>query len=409
MTSYNFKRKSDESIEQYHIRLFDDMNIHEASSEELAHYLNLEYGSNYSESKWRKDYSQYRKWKEFIDSSNSTDVSEYKYKETTEIFKDGSQNSDKLIKMSENQSKSPEYLLKAHGFDVNEWEITNARNSIWNSGVDNTLYSSKITVKPLTSGFNVEKFVELIKNIKPKHIKQPLESTDRLLTIPFVDLHFGINSLLDYQNKVDETFEIIDSKIWDTIYLQIGNDALHVNNHKNQTANGTQIEGVDLDKATEELYKFYVPILEKSLEKSKNVVVDYVPGNHDSDITWMFVKMLAKQYPQIKWNTEIEAKKMFKWNNIFICGVHGEKGLARITKALITEYRDYMVGAKTVEIYSGHLHSERVKDEFGILVRTLPTSAKVDSWHKSQTFEGSVKASQLFEYDKDKLKVIHYV
>lgn len=40
------------------------------------------------------------------------------YKETTEILTNGIQRSDKLIKMSEEQSKDVNYLLKAHGFDV---------------------------------------------------------------------------------------------------------------------------------------------------------------------------------------------------------------------------------------------------------------------------------------------------
>ena len=57
MTSYNIKRKSDESLTDYHVRLFDDIPIHELSSDELALVLNEEYGVNYSESKWRKDYS----------------------------------------------------------------------------------------------------------------------------------------------------------------------------------------------------------------------------------------------------------------------------------------------------------------------------------------------------------------
>lgn len=344
---------------------------------------------------------------------NPKDIETPAYKETHELVAGGVQKSDKLIKMNAQQAKDANYILQAHGFDTEEWEIVNAKNNIWNvnskvQGVQ-TLYSSKITVKPKNSGFNIDKFLEKIENIKPKYIKQPVESTERLLTISYVDLHFGINTVNDYQQKLDETIEIMESKSYDTIYVPIGNDLLHVNTFKNQTANGTQIESVDLDKASDDAYEFYTIVLDNALKNSKNVVADYIPGNHDSDISWMFVKMLAKQYPQIKWNTSIDAKKILRWKNIMLLNLHGESGMNRVANTLITEYRDLMVGANCVEIHSGHLHSEKVKDNFGILVRTLPTSAKTDTWHKNQSFEGAVKASQLFEYNKDKLKVIHYV
>lgn len=334
------------------------------------------------------------------------------YKETHELVAGGLQKSDKLIKMNAQQAKDIDYVLNAHGFN-DEWELVNAKNNIWNvnsklQGVQ-TLYSSKITVKPKNSGFNIDKFLEKIENIKPKYIKQPVESTERLLTISYVDLHFGINTVENYQKKLDETIEIMESKKYDTIYIPIGNDLLHVNTFKNQTANGTQIEAIDLDKASDDAYEFYTTVLEYALKNAVSVVADYIPGNHDSDISWMFVKMLAKQYPQVKWDTSIDAKKMLRWKNVMLVNLHGESGMNRVANTLITEYRDLMVGASCVEIHSGHLHSEKVKDNFGILVRTLPTSAKTDTWHKNQSFEGAVKGSQLFEYDADKLKVIHHV
>jgi len=92
-----------------------------------------------------------------------------------------------------------------------------------------------------------------------------------------------------------------------------------------------------------------------------------------------------------------------------LVNLHGDKGINRVAKTLVTEYRDLMVGAKTVEIHSGHLHSQKVNDEYGILVRTLPTDAKTDDWHRDNSFEGAVKVSQLFEYNENILKTIHHV
>lgn len=410
---YNFNRLPDETAFQQLVRIsVDKVNkLHNMDWIDVKETFNFEHSAE-SLRKYAVGWNMIKQQESNCKSDEEISTEQMKYRNTTEIKGDGSFSSDKLISMNEEQSKNPDYILEAHGFDKNKWELVSAKNSIWNAnGKDETktLFSSKVSVKPKVNGFDMDKFLEKIEDIKPKYRKQLVESTDRLLTLSFVDLHFGINSCSDYQQKLDETIEIIQSKNWDTIYIPLGNDALHNNNHSGKTANGTQIETVNMDYATEEFYKFYTILIEESLDNSINVVADYIPGNHDADISWMLVKMLAKMYPQIKWNTSMEVKKMFKWKNVFLVNLHGERGLNRVAKTLITEYRDYMVGANTIEIHSGHLHSERVKDEFGILVRTLPTSAKTDDWHRDMSFEGSNKISQLFEYDSDELKVIHYV
>lgn len=335
------------------------------------------------------------------------------YKESTEILAGGVQKSDKLVKLSDKELKDPDYIMQIHGYDPNEWELVSSKHNMWNTndkkrGVQ-TLYASKISVKPKKEFIDIDKFIAKIDKIKPVFIKQPIESTQRMLEIPFVDMHFGINSYEYYLEKLNETVEIIESKKWHTIYIPIGNDLLHNNDHKGKTANGTLIQSVDMDEAWENAFKFYSVIYEKSLENAENVVSDYVQGNHDADLSWAFVKALSKQYPQIKWDTSMEVKKHFKWEGIYLINLHGDKGLARVADTLIKEYRNNMINASTVEIHSGHLHSEKVIDKFGVLVRTLPTSAQTDDWHRDNSFEGAVKTSQIFEFDAKKLKRIYLV
>ena len=122
-----------------------------------------------------------------------------KYKEQTDVNKDGSYTSDKLIEINEEDLKDPEFLLNAHGFDSMKWELVSARNSIWNqgskSGVKN-LYSSKINVKPRTdiSQIEIEKFYEdLVRNYNPNREFWLKSKTDSgiLYEIPIMDLHYG--------------------------------------------------------------------------------------------------------------------------------------------------------------------------------------------------------------------------
>lgn len=64
------KRREDESFMEYHIRLFENKDEYIIDKFEVTELLNKEYGSSYDESKWRKDYAQYLKWKDFIISQN---------------------------------------------------------------------------------------------------------------------------------------------------------------------------------------------------------------------------------------------------------------------------------------------------------------------------------------------------
>jgi len=90
------------------------------------------------------------------------------YKEVNEYKADGSQVSDKLIRINEQDMKNPSKLLDSHGFDPSEWELVNARNSMWNSSVDKTLHSSRITVKPKVNGFDINGLVKVLKSeVKP--------------------------------------------------------------------------------------------------------------------------------------------------------------------------------------------------------------------------------------------------
>lgn len=64
------KRKEEESFTEYHIRLFENAKDYKLTSDDIADLLNKDYGSDYSESKWRKDYAQYVRWKDFVLSQN---------------------------------------------------------------------------------------------------------------------------------------------------------------------------------------------------------------------------------------------------------------------------------------------------------------------------------------------------
>jgi hypothetical protein len=64
------KKKDGESLNDYLIRLYQNKDEYEIDKFQVADLLNIEMGSNYDESKWRKDYAQYLKWKDYILNQN---------------------------------------------------------------------------------------------------------------------------------------------------------------------------------------------------------------------------------------------------------------------------------------------------------------------------------------------------
>jgi len=316
--------------------------------------------------------------------------------------------------MSNEEAKNPEYILKAHGFDVDEWELVNAKNNIWNvyskqDGVQQ-LYSSKVTVKPKVDGFNIDRLLERISQREPIIVDRPnLEDASKLLEVSLYDMHFGISSLDFYRNHLNEIVHKIRSRKWDKVLFVIGQDLLHNDNFKSQTANGTVIEKVDMEKAFDEALLFYETLITEALENANEVETMYVAGNHDHSMSYGFYRTLERTFPQVKSESSPRQRKGFVWENVFIGFTHGDKGANRLVENFLSDYGKLIAKADVKEIHSGHLHTEITKDKFGIVQRTLATANRTDDWHEDNGFVGAMKRFQLFEYSPSSLDAIYYI
>ncbi|MFF3148160.1 hypothetical protein ACFVRU_42225, partial [Streptomyces sp. NPDC057927] len=115
MTNYNTDRVQGESKFKHLVRMsVDKLNkLHNIDWLEIVDMFQYEYSAE----SLRKHATGWRILleNEEFEQIDSLDDESIKYKETTEILKDGTQKSDKLIKMSTEQSKNVNYLLEAHG------------------------------------------------------------------------------------------------------------------------------------------------------------------------------------------------------------------------------------------------------------------------------------------------------
>lgn len=228
------------------------------------------------------------------------------YKNTIELNKDGSQTSDKLLQMSEEECKDVRFLLEAHGYDVQAWELVSARNNIWNvyskqDGVQ-TLYSSKIVVKPVSEYvWNAEDIKKLFNNLHTFTDRRidikPLqyEKNGKALVIPIADLHYGLvadkfSTGNDYNVEIAERSfyvvlqDVIDriaGKRFEKVVFVIGNDFINADNLNNTTTKGTpQDVGNIWFKIVQDATQMIIKGIDM-LTRIAPVDVVYVPSNHD--------------------------------------------------------------------------------------------------------------------------------
>lgn len=413
----HLQRNEGESIDDYLLRLFDKKEEYEIDNYTIANLLNKEAGTDYGESKWRKDYASFKRWQNYFESKKgAVDSGDINYKETVEINSDGSHKSDKLLKMTAEDSKDPEFLLKAHGYDPKKWELSSARNNIWNSyskqdGVM-TLYSSKIIAKPIKQGFDFNKLEEIVTK-KPKYKittnKKPNIYGDYLL-LPLYDMHFGINTYDDYIHVNETILGMLDRK-YKEVLVVCGQDLFHNDSIFNgRTAKGTEIEKVDMVQAWEDASKFFLSIIHKAMDTGAKVKVVYSKGNHSESIEWTFVQYLKAIFPNCEFDDTLKERKVHMFGTNFLGFNHGDKkNEKRLPENFATEFPEQWSKSTTRTVFTGHLHSEQVNDIGGILVRRMPTGNKIDNWHDDKGYTTAHKRFQVHEFNEHSQTGLFYI
>ena len=135
-------------------KLFDEFGVN-LSRRTVSRYLSTGHTS-----------SRYDKLKK-----NTSKVKDVKRGTEIVINKDGSTTSSTTMQMTSEQAKDPEFVLRAHGFNPDDWDIVSARNNFWQQNSQENglidLYQSKITVKPKVDN-DIKRAVEVLtRDIKP--------------------------------------------------------------------------------------------------------------------------------------------------------------------------------------------------------------------------------------------------
>lgn len=349
----------------------------------------------------------------------------------TKINPDGSESSNKLIQMSEKESKDVNYLLKAHGFAPEEWTLVSAKNSIWNShnkkdGMQ-TLYSSKITVKPKKDELTLESidkhFITLAKEYSPpppsNHILQNFSDDGMMLEIPIVDLHLGKFSTVDdvgteYNYKIarecfnfiiDDIIDNVKGKKIKKIIFPVGADFFHVDTLSSTTTAGTQ-QITDLSPQVM-FDKGMMMLIDGITKLSKIAPVDvfYVPGNHDFLTSYHVVCALWAFFlnnTNVKVDKDVRPRKYVEFGKCLVGFAHGDKEKENIYGIMQNEVGEAWGRTMFHEFHLSHRHKEESNEKNGVLVKRLPSVSGTDIWHCRLGFIGSIRKTQSYLWDANR-------
>ena len=437
-------KQKTESPKEFQIRLCKNRKEYDLTWDEVADILNEEYDTHKSESVYRKwwyafsDGCEYTNnmykdipkgtTKEDIEAIQEVTDNESETKQVeVEIQSNGTQTSTIRVKLTDEQKKDSDFLLKVHGYDPNYWEIVNAKQTIWNQNSNKKgmidLYSSKITVRP-RKGFNwnEENIRKIFDSLGEDKVFEPelyecTQESKNLLFIPLADIHFGLMATLelsgeDYNTRiarrrvryvVDKILEKIEGKQIDRIIFLIGNDGINADNLNGTTTNGTpQDNQLNWFETIRQFTDLMVETIDK-LIKVAPVLAFFVPSNHDLHSMFGICETLKAYYrncPSVTICNEATQRKYFRFGKNMIGFSHDEKE-KNVAKIMAAEQPKIWGETKFKYFMISHLHHEIVKDDYGVDIRRLPTISGRSYWTNKCGFVGTKKQGQAFIFNED--------
>ena len=436
----NLHKLESENEEQFIWRLGQAKDSGELNMgwDEIADLINKELCNEdrpLSEAAFRKPYQQAKRFFEAGVFNNnlkiedsSIDNLQKSYSSETTINKDGTYSSNKLLIMNEAESKDPEYILKAHGFDTTCWKIVSARNNIRQviskqDGVV-TLYASFITVKPVSEkDLPLSKLEEFFNNLDRKYSLPVLNENNsykqgnKLLLIDIADLHMNLQSSIfttgnEYNCDIAEKlfFYVIEDILtrtqnydFEEIVFVIGGDMLNADNLSGTTTKGTQqTNDIHYYDAYERLCAMTIKAIDLLKEKCK-VSVIYVMGNHDELTGFKLAKYIDAWFrndDRVSVDYQPVARKYKLYGKTLFCFAHDGK-VQKLPAIIADEARKYWSQAETVEVFLQHLHTEQVlSEDNNIRIQRLPTISARSKWSSDKGYS-SKRQCKSFVFDSE--------
>ena len=437
-----YKKSPSESFEDYCHRITLMKEEMDTTWTSIANIINANTGNNFSADKYRKQEKKY------ISNAGEEEKEDKEIKEDSDIvnppvgftgetitinYDKGETISYKELPLSQKELCNPQELLKAHGYNPDQWRIKTAHNTKTTRQTlkgDYNYYASKIVIEPRNPmSFTLEDidkfFASFTKKDYFKSNIKPLQYSDEdeFLEICLQDLHMGLLSFgketgEDYdtdiakarlQKCLDDIMQRCAKKKFKRIVLALLGDILHVDNLDYTTTKGTR-QDVDTrpTKIFDEALYLLIDLIEQ-LKRIAPVEVVNIQGNHDRYTSYILCKTLEMTFRGdkfVKFYNDPNPRKWVKYGNVLIGYAHGDMKFNAASEWLSNECDAWSL-AKYREVHLGHLHStqtlQKVEDnKYGLIVRYLPALCASSAWEHEQGYPKSQRGVMSFVWSETK-------
>lgn len=354
---------------------------------------------------------------------------------SVEYKKDGQIVSEKFITVRDGIDMTPEFILLAHGLDVNKWEVVSYKNNFWNSqvkGGDKQIsYQSKLTAKPKTSSVDLPSVLECFKALDRQGVipvEYKHQDGSMMAEVNVADLHFGKlcwhgDTPENYDHKIaEEMFSRIIGEIAsqlntmpiEKILFVWANDFFNSDNEQKTTTAGTP---QDTDIRNKKMFNIGCKMLVTAIETFKQIApveTFYTPSNHDEETCYHalgFISAWFRQDEHVNVNMDAYPRKYILYGNSLIGFTHGDKEndkgskekASRLASLMPIEAKNLWGKAQFYEMHAAHLHSEQMIQEInGVIVRRISSPTALDTYHTTYGYMGAVRKAQTFVYDRER-------
>lgn len=329
------------------------------------------------------------------------------------VNKNGSITSSSLITIKDGQKLTDKELLEKHGLDPDKFMIERYVSNAWGKPEPNsTSYQTKITVKPIN--YDLDDVIKSInQDIKPvaRQVKKKVDHKNTLI-VPLFDVHFGISTYKTMKPYLDQIYDLISSNPYTNTLIILGGDYFHSDSMtKSQTVKGTQLDHVDMQQAIQDGTDFFNDLMSFTIPLSKHVHVISVPGNHDSDLSYVWAIGMKQRYKNEvdSFNITLNTWAAFNIDKCGFLAAHGDIAKNRLPLLFASDAKAIWSKTDYHAVFWGHYHKEVVSDDNGVVEFQVGTPKPSDNWEKRKGFVMSRKKLELFEFNKNRLTSIHYL
>ena len=310
----------------------------------------------------------------------------------------------------DHEPKSAEEIIQLLKIDTNKWKLS----QYWNKQMGDHWRVSGL----ISQIKNPEEklFKNLLESWKPKKYKLPKVNANKLTisdpvcgVISLQDIHFGKQGNETIDKDFEDTIRYLIEKAApvnniEKMYFVVGGDVINMDTFTGTTTSGTPLDNcMNATEAYVQAFDAMHWAINYIKAFCKELVIVYVPGNHDRLSSYHLVHALSRSIEcnEITWDIKYEERKVHVWKNNFNAFEHGDKRSRNNPLIYASEYPKQWGATTNRTLFKGHIHTDR-KVEYmtsnetaGFIEKTLPSLGKTDYYHYSNKFVGNRRSGKL--------------